>query len=256
MKKKKKPEEHENLERWLISYADFITLLFAFFTTLYALSLTDKAKKQAAMEAIEAAFMSAGGIFPLKGSPFTPFDKPPKGSEVPPSPKKGKQSKSETDAIARIAYQTRNLFEDTTGLNMKGGELEVLPTDEGFKIRLGEQVLFSPGSDKLKMEYVPFLNEVGKKLAKLGLQVHIEGHTDNSPPGTGQSNWQLSLSRSYHLSRFLVEACNYPQDKISMAGYGDTHPVADNDTPEGRTKNRRVEISVSTNKQDIAELPW
>src|SRR3954462_7775106 len=84
---KKPPEEHENLERWLISYAVFITLLFAFFTVLYALSQTDKAKYQKAVENIQRSFLSAGGIFPLKGTPFQPFEKPPnRGSQVPPNP--------------------------------------------------------------------------------------------------------------------------------------------------------------------------
>jgi flagellar motor protein MotB len=98
--RKKHHEEHENLERWLVSYADFITLLFAFFTVLYAISQKDKKTYQKTVENIQRAFLSAGGIFPLKGSPFTPFEKPQDtGSVVPPSPTEpGNQSKNETGA--------------------------------------------------------------------------------------------------------------------------------------------------------------
>jgi chemotaxis protein MotB len=98
--------------------------------------------------------------------------------------------------------------------------------------------------------------------------VQVEGHTDNRElasfdaegekgvTGPGSSNWQLSLNRSYHLVRFLVEGSNFPQNKISVSGFGDTQPIADNTTPEGRKKNRRVEISVISQNQSLSDLPW
>ncbi|MBI4403337.1 MAG: flagellar motor protein MotB [Deltaproteobacteria bacterium] len=255
--RKKKEEEHASLERWLVSYADFITLMFAFFTVLYAISQTDKSKYQAVAESLQRAFMSAGGLFPLRGTPFTPFMKPPdKGSEIPPSFKDtGKQSKQENEAFDRMAYQMRELFEKTSGLSLRPGMVEVLKTPDGFKIRLDEAILYKAGSDKIKRDFVPFLYEISRKLGRLGLPIRIEGHSDNSPsPRT--SNWQLSINRAYNLMQFMVQGCSFPQDRVSILAHGENQPIADNDTPEGRAKNRRVEIAVVTHNRDISSLPF
>jgi chemotaxis protein MotB len=254
-KRKHKHEEHENLERWLVSYADFITLLFAFFTVLYALSQADKAKFQNAAESIQRAFMSAGGIFPLKGQPFTPYQVPPQGAQAPPSPSEGKSSNEDSKAMDRMSEKIQALFENSTGLSLKHGDVEVWRTDEGFKIRLSESLLYSAGSDLLKRENVPFIYALGKRLGRLGLNIQVEGHTDNQHQA-GVNNWQLSLNRSYHVVKFLIDGAHFPQDQISVAGYGDTKPISDNDTPEGRARNRRVEISVATGNRDISSLTW
>lgn len=262
MAKKQHHEEHENLERWLVSYADFITLLFAFFTILYALGQTDKAKYKQAVESIQRAFQSSGGVYPLKGSPFSPFDRPmDKGTQVP-THKSGKFSKADEAAAEKIVEQVRGMFEKTTGLSARSDEVEVVHTPEGFKIRLGEALLFKAGSDRMSRESIPFLYEMGKRLAALDLQIQVEGHSDSGETKRGLSStrggdgFSLSLNRSYNMVRFLVEGANYPQNKISLAGFGDTVPIAANDSPEGRSKNRRVEISIITPDQQIKELPW
>jgi chemotaxis protein MotB len=134
--------------------------------------------------------------------------------------------------------------------------VEVYRTETGFKIRLAENILYRPGSDKLRKENVPFIYEVGKHLSTLGLPIQIEGHTDNREPASGMNNWQLSLSRSYNIVRFLVEGSQFPKSKLSAAGFGDASPISDNDTIEGRRKNRRVEISVITGDSKISDLLW
>jgi len=258
MAKKHKHEEHENHERWLVSYADFITLLFAFFTVLYALSQSDKAKYQQAAESIQRSFLSAGGVFPLKGTPLTPFQKPPdKGSATPPAPNDaGKHSKTDDEAVAKMAENVKGLFEESTGLSLKHGDIDVYRTEEGFKIRMNERLLYKPGSKKLKRDNLPFLYEIGKRLARTSMKVQIEGHSDNQELSGADSHWQLSLARSYNVMRFLVDGAKFPKDKISVSGYGDTMPIADNGTPEGRAKNRRVEIAVLTGKRAISSLSW
>lgn len=257
MARKHKHEEEEKLERWLVSYADFITLLFAFFTVMYAISQSDKAKYKQVAESISRSFLSSGGIFPLKGSPFTPFDKPPdKGSSVPPSPREmGHYSKNDMEKLGKIKEQIVTLLEKNTGIRGGSQEVEVFPTEMGFKIRLGESLIFKPGSDKLKREKIPFLFEVGKSLARAGLAIQIEGHTDDREPASGGS-LQLSASRAHNLVKFFIEASEYPKSKISLSGFGDTAPISDNATPEGRSRNRRVEISVLSGSQSINELPW
>jgi chemotaxis protein MotB len=252
MKKHKHPE-HENLERWLVSYADFITLLFAFFTVMYALSLSDKAKYKQTAENIQRSFLSGGGIFPIHGSPFVPFEKPPdRGSEMPPSPRDaGKYS--EQEILENVAARVQGLFEKTTGGPAE--EINAMKTDQGYKIRLGEVVLFRQGSDKIRPESIPFLYELGKRLGKLKLTLQVEGHSDNDNSAK-QTNWQLSMNRAYNIFQFLLTATDYPPNKISLAAYGDTEPVASNETAEGRAKNRRVEIAIISPDREIATLPW
>ena len=262
MAKKHKHEEHENLERWLVSYADFITLLFAFFTILYALGQTDKAKYKQAIESIQRAFQSQGGVFPLKGSPFSPYEKQENKGTQTPSMDPGKASKSDQQAMERLTEQVRGLFERTTGLSATADDVEVVKSPEGFKIRLGEALLFKPGSDKINRDQIPFLYEMGRRLAFLEMPIQVEGHSDGveikgrDVATKSEKAFQLSLNRSYNMVRFLVEGAKFPQDKISLAGYGDTQPLASNDSPEGRRKNRRVEISVTTPDSSVKELAY
>jgi len=263
MAKKRHHEEHENLERWLVSYADFITLLFAFFTVMYALSTTDKEKYKSAVESIQKSFTSAGSIFPLKGSPFTPFDKPAdSGSQTPPSlSDSGQHSKNEEALRQRMAEQIKGIFEKATGVNSPNNEVEVLKTSMGFKIRLGEAMLFSPRSAKLKRAQAPFLFELGKRLAALDLPIQVEGHSDSSEfqqsrERADQAAWELSNQRAFNIVTFLLEGAKFPKDKISMGVFGNTQPVAEENTPEAQAKNRRVEISVSTPDREIPYLNW
>lgn len=263
MGKKKHHEEHENLERWLVSYADFITLLFCFFVVMYALGQTDKAKYKNAIESIQKAFRSGGGVFPLKGSPFTPYSKEADhGSQVPPSEKDaGQYSLSEQQMLARIREEVEGLFQKTTGLSSQEEDIEVVKTPEGFKIRLGEALLFKKGSDKIRRDHVPFLFEMGKRLARMDVPIQVEGHSDGFEKGRGPASgdngaYELSLTRSINMYRFLVQGTAFPKDKISLAAYGDTQPLAANDSEEGRQRNRRVEISVVTPDHEIKSMPW
>lgn len=258
MGKKHKHEEEEKLERWLVSYADFITLLFAFFTVLYATSQADKQKYKQTAESIQKAFLTGGGIFPLRGTPFNFFQRSPdKGAEVPPAPNDaGRLDKTKGDGLAKIKDDVEGLFQRSTGLGLNKGDIEIVRTEEGFKIRLTEELLFNQGSDKLKRENIPFVYEMGRRLARTGLVVQVEGHTDNRELASSDSNWTLSLNRSYNLVRFFVEGSGFPKNKISVSGYGDAQPIADNNTAEGRRKNRRVEISVATGTQTLEDLPW
>lgn len=263
MAKKHVHEEHENLERWLVSYADFITLLFCFFVVLYALGQTDKAKYKNAVESIQKAFRSGGGVFPLKGSPFTPYSKEADhGSQVPPSDQDaGSYSLSEQQMLARIREEVEGLFQKTTGLSSENEDVEVVKSPEGFKIRLGEALLFKAGSDKIRRDNVPFLFEMGKRLAKMDVPIQIEGHSDGiekgrSPVNVDNGPYELALGRSITMYRFLVQGAAFPKDKISLAAYGDTQPIAANDSEEGRHRNRRVEISVVTPDHEIKTMPW
>ncbi len=251
------------MERWLVSYADFITLLFAFFTILYALSQTDKAKYKNAIESIQRSFMSSGGVFPLRGSPFNAFDKPPdKGSLAPTGPKEfGPFSKAEAEVLSRVAEQIRGIFEASTGFSANSDNIDVVKSTEGFKIRIGEAMLFNEGSTKLRKGEVGFLLELGKRIAKLGIAIQIEGHADGEETRNRKlasvmeySAWDLSVKRAYNIMRFMVEGAGIPKAQISIAAYGDSQPLAENTSPEGRARNRRVEISFITPDHEVKDL--
>lgn len=256
MARKKHAEEHENLERWLVSYADFITLLFAFFTVLYAISQQDKVKYKDAAENIQRAFLSSGGIFTVKGMPFSPYDKASSmGSTTPEDG--GQLSKMDPDEVVdRITEQLRGLFKQTTGLSLSPGAIEVVRSEKGYRIRLGEYMLFKPGSDKIKRSNVPFLLAVGKRLVRMGHSVQVEGHSDAAPTATPEANWQLSLSRAFNVVQFLGQSVKFPPQKISLAGFGDTRPIAENTTVQGRARNRRVELVVTIDDEKEEAYSW
>jgi chemotaxis protein MotB len=259
MARKKHHEEHENLERWLVSYADFITLLFAFFTVLYALSQQDKTKYKDAVENVQRAFLSAGGVFSLRGVPFTPFERnPDSGTVVPTSPEDvGNMAKHEQEeAMDRIAQQLRGLFKQSTGLSLNPGAIEVIRSDKGYRIRLGEYLLFRPGSDKLRRENIPFLYSIGKRLVRMGHTVQVEGHSDNSPSVDPEANWRLSTNRAFNVVQFLVRGVDFKPQKISLSGFGDTQPVSSNETTEGRQRNRRVELVVTVDDENQEGYSW
>lgn len=251
-------EEHENLERWLVSYADFITLLFAFFTVLYALSQSDKSKYKENLENIQKSFANAGGIFALKGVPFSAFERSPDSSTgSTASDDGGQNSKSDQEEqMDRVAQQLRGLFKQSTGLSLSPGSVEVIRSEKGYRIRLGEYLLFKPGSDRIKRANLPFLYAVGKRLVRMGHSVQVEGHSDASPNITPEANWQLSMTRAFNVVQFLVQADKFPPAKISLAGFGDTHPVAENTTPEGRARNRRVELVVTVDDENEEAYSW
>src|SRR6202012_1206584 len=118
------------------------------------------------------------------------------------------KTRSEADD-KRMAEQVRNLFEKATGLSTATTDVEIVRSEDGFRIRLAEYLLFHAGSDKIKRENVPFLFELGKSLAKLRVPVQIEGHTDSNSGESSETNWQMSLSRAYHVVQFLVEAAGF-----------------------------------------------
>ena len=191
---------------------------------------------------------------PLRGSISAPFQDT-KGARSPSSPaEEGQFAKTETE-MEQVENQIRGLYEKLSGAAMNSDDAKVVRTERGYKIRLGEVVLFRPGSDRIKREGIPFLFELGKRLIRLNAPVQIEGHADSMPGAEFNSHWELSASRAFHVVQFMVEGVKFPPDHLSLVGYGDTQPIASNESPEGRARNRRVEISITTTK-DIAELEW
>jgi len=233
-------------DRWLISYADFITLLFAVFVVLYAASLADK-KRSEVSDSIDAAFRALG-IF----------------SDARRNPKSGAASsvgKEKADipmnivmgedvlAPARVKEDLNHLgdeLQQTLSNQVATHTVSIKMGRDGLTISLREAGFFASGSAMPKPETIQTLRKIADSLSHTGYDLRIEGHTDNVPIQTAEfsSNWELSTARATSVARLLLALKALPEDRISASGYAGFHPVASNDTAEGRAQNRRVDLVV------------
>ncbi len=216
--KRKKEEEGENTDRWVVSYADFITLLFAFFTTMYAISHVDMGKLEMFAGSMRAAFNANGSerIVTIEG--IRPVD----------------YGLFDIDKELRTAM---NRFDKIEGIT-------TVIDERGLRMILPDSLLFDSGSAVLKDEAKDFLSSAIPVIKKVKNHITIEGHTDNVPIKNEKypSNWELSVARAMSVLVYLVEGHKVEPSRLSAAGYGEWRPIAANLTPEGRAKNRRVEI--------------
>ena len=236
---KKKHEEHVNHERWLVSYADFITLLFAFFVVMYSVSSVNEGKFRTVSDSIKAALNPI--VSPATTSvPFTIGQN--KAMTVNPTIQGAKEP-----AVRRLREIMRSL-KDVTQIEIV--QLQEL-TNGDLVLTLPDKMLFRSGESTLRPEAFPFLQAISEVLIELDRHVRVEGHTDNVPISTVQfpSNWELSATRAVMVVRTLSEQYGVPSQNLSAVGYADSRPRTDNLTPEQRAKNRRVEIVVLKHKQ-------
>jgi len=258
MGKKHKHPEHENLERWLVSYADFITLLFATFVVLYALSQADLAKFKTASQSIKDAFNPAKSIMSnpgglLKGNPKSSV-LPSSGNSImtkiiPKFPdnaqKQGTPTPNTLEATVKeinkqVAAQQKNL--PPSQQSEKGVQIKV--QDRGTVISFPSNVFFEPASAVLKPSSYPILDKIATHLKNGDPLIHVEGHTDNQPISTAiyPSNWELSSARASSVVRYLIQKQHIQPSRIAAMGYADTRPLVSNTTEANRQKNRRVDI--------------
>jgi chemotaxis protein MotB len=269
--RKKRPPEHANHERWLVSYADFVTLLFAFFTTMYAISTVDAEKYGRMVLSMRASFN--GTVFPIGSETLslssgrdastplsrdlyeqvdTPKDKVLKEYAV--QSIKGLKTNYVRDAMQKGGSVTLARFKQDVDALLKSRALttkvRTRMDPRGLVISLGEGSCFDSGSDQLKAEGRDLLDALAPQLLERKSEVRVEGHTDDVPIRTVRfpSNWELSVGRSTAITRYLVESYGFAPVQLSASGYAEYRPVAPNDTPDGRARNRRVDIVVlSTN---------
>lgn len=242
--KKKPPEaEKENGERWLVSYADFMTLLLGLFIILYSKAAADAAEagspgyhQASALAGISQAFGNSI-IFDKSGSSIIDGYA---GSEL----------MSESDIEERnmdiVGHEIEQLAND---LNIQDA-LEVIIDESGVHIRITDTVLFNSGSYIINKEAEPILIRIGNVIKKLPTNyIQIEGHTDNIPINNGviASNWELGALRATNVSKILIADCALSPKYISAVSYGEHRPIETNATAEGRATNRRVEISILRN---------
>ena len=244
MAKKKKAEEHENLERWLVSYADFMTLLFATFVVLYALAQTDVSKFEELMDSLNRAFNQ--NIFDNQAALLQGQDTLLEGREGATTPLmlEYMSQKYEETSYEQVKDNIEKLKE-------KGVSAEI--DDRGLVIRLDDHAIkFAPGSAELKPESHKVLDAVAK-IIKEKFVIHyiqVEGHTDSDKTtGTAYpSNWELSSARSSGVIRYMISHHDFNPKIFIATGLADTIPIVPNTTPANKSKNRRVEIVILKNK--------
>lgn len=239
---KHKHEEHENHERWLVSYADFITLLFAFFVVMYSVSSVNEGKYRTVSESIKAALNPVVSA-PASKLAFTIGTAKPSSVHT--------QSDAKEPVIRKLRAIMKSLKE-STGLEL----VEMIEHASGdIIITVPDNVMFNSGEAALRPEALPFLKGLSEALIELDRQIRIEGHTDNVPIRTAQfpSNWELSAIRAVMAVRVMTELYGVPASHLSAVGRADSIPRTDNLTPENRAKNRRVEIVVLAEKTPINE---
>ena len=255
-RKKKGHAEHENHERWLVSYADFITLLFAFFVVMFASSQTDKSKAQAVSDSVKEAIEKGGvaaavrevlggtvddlgkGNAMMKG----PGGSTPKNVKEPPPPPPNPLNKTALEELApSMTYLSKELAAE-----IKDGKIEVKIEARGLVISLKQNTFFPSGEDAIEPKTYSIIDKIGQRINEMGNPVRLEGHTDSQPIHTERfpSNWQLSSARAYAMLHLLVNRCHVPEKRVCIAAYADTVPADTNDTPEGRTHNRRVDVVI------------
>lgn len=240
MSKKKHPE-HVNHERWLVSYADFITLLFAFFVVLFASSKSDKKKQLELQAAMQTAFaptgiFSAHAVKPTltegAGTASVSAASPPVASIKPNAP----TPKATQEKIG-------NLLNDLAKTHkMPVGSLSMRQSQEGLVISLREAGFFGSGSAEVRQTSLDVLSQLAESLPQG--PIRVEGHTDNVPIHTQQfaTNWELSSARATAIARFLLDHSELKPTEMAAAGYAEFHPVDNNSTEDGRAKNRRVDV--------------
>ena len=246
---RRRQKSHANHERWLVSYADFITLLFAFFVVLYASSQVDKHKMSQLAAAIEGAFTKLG-VF--EGS------RP--GPPVVLNENSGSRGHSPEDAAKKFAgrgipqggfdkaslEEIRRELEHELGPELRNKAVVLRTGHEGLIISLSEIGFFDSGSAVMRASAEESFARIVAVLARRQLAVRIEGHTDNIPIHTAafRNNWELSTARATGLILELVERYHFAPEHLSAAGYAEFHPVASNETELGRQQNRRVDLVV------------
>jgi chemotaxis protein MotB len=246
-------------ERWLVSYADFITLLFAFFVVLFATAEADKNKQAEFSQSIDDAFRALG-IFPTPARQHTGASSASTATGKPPIPMNivmgedvlaPARVKSDLENIGRELHQalSNEIAKHTVSIEMGR---------DGLVISLREAGFFASGSAMPKPDTLHTLQTVAEALSRTPYDLRVEGHTDNIPIHNLQfeSNWELSTARATTIARLLLEMNAIRADRISAAGYAEFHPVAPNDSLEGRAKNRRVDLIVlPRSKINFSEPP-
>jgi chemotaxis protein MotB len=254
--RKKRHEEHANHERWLVSYADFITLLFAFFVVLYSSSQVDKRKVGQLSLAIQVAFQQMGVFetsntkMPLSTTEPMPFQDAQMIENVVRTQDLSRATQPQgTLSNAIIGGEMMSIqkeIEQALAPEIRNHVVQLKEQREGLVISLREIGFFESGSAALRNSSLDSLDRLAGVLKSRTEMLRIEGHTDNVPIHNVEfkSNWELSTGRATELIKLFITKYDFSPDRLAAAGFAEYHPVDSNLTSEGRAHNRRVDIVV------------
>ena len=231
---RRRVHSEENHERWLVSYADFITLLFAFFVVLFSSSTIDPTKMQSFATSFQSLVDRVGDAESRRYSLAA-----------------GLEQDSSAESLGNLQRALDELepqFEAELLPELESGKVTISVEPRGLVLRLSESALFDAGQAELGDEARGILTKVGRTLARSSRPVRLEGHTDDRPIRTKKfpSNWQLSTARAIAVLQFWVNESSLPTARLSAAGYGQHQPLVPNDSVQNRAKNRRVDIVILT----------
>lgn len=252
-RRKKKVEEHTNTERWMVSYADFVTLLFAFFVVMYSISSINEGKYKTLSTSLSKIFTSSP-IETTTGQPISLFEQPPTVAEpLPLESEPYAEVEKRRELSAAIQEEQEKLsaaskqFEDVLAPMIKENLVAVNKHDFWVELQMSSELLFTSGSDQLSQRAIDVIKLIAAVVAPLPNAISVEGYTDNIPIETAifRSNWDLSSARATSVVHEMVNAGVNPL-RLSAVGYGEYHPIADNNTEKGRFQNRRVTLVITS----------
>lgn len=251
MARKKFEAEHENHERWLISYADFITLLFAFFVVMYAISVLNEGKYKVFAASLDNAFAGKDTVYvAVPASQATPTVP---GLPSPQARKRAEALRREREVMTNLARE----LSDTLAPLVKEGKVRVTQTSLGVSVEINASVLFDPGEARLAPDSAQALRALGALLKDDTHAIEVEGHTDDSKIANDlfPSNWELSAVRASSVVRLFIDAGVAPS-RLTAVGRASNAPVAPNDTAQGKARNRRVAVTILSALPDpVIEIP-
>ena len=224
----------ENHDRWLVSYADFITLLFAFFVVLFSSSTMDPSKMRSFAATFHALVDRLGDTESRRYALAEDLEQD--------------SSVESLDNLRRALDELEPQFEAELLPEIESGKVTISIEPRGLVLSLTESALFAPGRAQLGFEARGIMRKVGRTLARNSRPIRLEGHTDDTPIRTKKypSNWQLATARAIAVLQFLVNESSLPVERLSAAGYGEYQPLVPNNSVQNRAKNRRVDIVVLT----------
>ena len=261
-RKKQEPENEGGMERWLITYADLITLLMIFFILMYTMSQVDARKYAAVANSLSVVLTGqALSVLETQGPSLVEGIS---GQQMPEGPGAAPAQQGELDEVKRMIAEfikTKDMEanQDTSQGNAAVTKLSdhiiVYEQERGLVISFKDTLLFASASDQLTPRAQQIIQEVGKSLVGLPNYIRVEGHTDDVPINTSKfpSNWELSALRASNVVHVLNEDVNIPAERLSIIGYGEYRPLVANEDTVSRSMNRRVDIVILKKKYDYFE---
>jgi chemotaxis protein MotB len=239
MRRRNNKDEHENLERWLLTYADLITLLLAFFIMMYTFSKHDAQKYNEVSAHLKTIFSGGSGIAQQgKANGKLPLE-----------------SHLQAGSSIGVEEKLKHEFNETSNDNGLKNNIFIFTDERGVVVRIMDKAFYDEGKADLKPGAKGALDKIIPIIRDLKNHIRIEGHTDNTPISKGEfkSNWELSVRRSTEVVRYILEKGPIPPDRVSATGYAEYRPVINNDTAENKALNRRVEMIIENTKQVLKQ---